>query len=614
MDDTFYIKNKTHLVLEDLYVKDRLTANDVYMSGVILNNDGSATLPAYSFINDTSTGIYLKNTNVLGLSSGGVERIEIGNTSIEPYVPIYNIDGSVSSPSYTFSGSSDTGYYLLTPDTIGLTSNEVLAIELSPTGVYYWYPFLLADGDALNPSYSFTNNTNMGIYRISANTLGLSCNGTLISSISSTSITNAVNIYQPDGDALNPSYSFSSSSTAGIYSDIPDTILISTAGVLRTTISNTYVTHTLPILVSNGTALIPSYSFSSDQNTGMYLVGANQIGVSTGGTSRWTMSTTLNTINLPTTINATTITTRALQVISNANQAQIGSFRRSGNSAAAGGLGYMSFTDVNDAELSHIGTSVISGGRPCFFFGIYNTLLASVLFRVSIGQDGSGVGIPATTMTRAPTITWQLSETNGLGLNRESSTSFACRVTNINRLTINSGDLTSSVPIINDIGSVSLPAYSFDGDINTGLYRQSTADRPAITAGGVDRIITTAPLIVTNNTTTTIISMTEANDTSIGGILVYTIEARSTTTHFGVETGKVVISGFNKAGVITNVVTKVNNQQNVSSGTLVVTWSITNTNPALVQLNANASLAQSAGFPRVTYTFENNTQQLVTLT
>jgi hypothetical protein len=53
------------------------------------------------------------------------------------------------------------------------------------------------------------------------------------------------------------------------------------------------------IRTDNGTISIPGYSFGSDLNTGFYLVGADQLGTTVGGTNRWTTSTTEHTSTLP---------------------------------------------------------------------------------------------------------------------------------------------------------------------------------------------------------------------------------------------------------------------------------------------------------------------------
>lgn len=47
---------------------------------------------------------------------------------------------------------------------------------------------------------------------------------------------------------------------------------------------------TSPLLGPNGTAALPTYSFSSDPNTGMFRSGADAIGFSTGGTERWVIN------------------------------------------------------------------------------------------------------------------------------------------------------------------------------------------------------------------------------------------------------------------------------------------------------------------------------------
>lgn len=47
---------------------------------------------------------------------------------------------------------------------------------------------------------------------------------------------------------------------------------------------------TSPLLGPDGTAALPTYSFSSDPNTGMFRSGADAIGFSTGGTERWVIN------------------------------------------------------------------------------------------------------------------------------------------------------------------------------------------------------------------------------------------------------------------------------------------------------------------------------------
>jgi hypothetical protein len=58
-------------------------------TNIFLANNGSAVSPAFSFINDTTTGMYLAGINVLGLAANGVEIVNIDNTNtLQPLVTI----------------------------------------------------------------------------------------------------------------------------------------------------------------------------------------------------------------------------------------------------------------------------------------------------------------------------------------------------------------------------------------------------------------------------------------------------------------------------------------------------------------------------------------------
>lgn len=58
-------------------------------TGIFFASDGSAGAPSFSFNNDQTTGMYLVNTGVLGLSANGVEIIDIDNSdTLNPLVSI----------------------------------------------------------------------------------------------------------------------------------------------------------------------------------------------------------------------------------------------------------------------------------------------------------------------------------------------------------------------------------------------------------------------------------------------------------------------------------------------------------------------------------------------
>lgn len=69
------------------------------------------------------------------------------------------------------------------------------------------------------------------------------------------------------------------------------------------------------LLAGNGSATVPAFTFASDTNTGIYSLGADQLGISVGGTLRLTVSTTAITVASPVTaLNATSTNISALRL------------------------------------------------------------------------------------------------------------------------------------------------------------------------------------------------------------------------------------------------------------------------------------------------------------
>jgi hypothetical protein len=165
-----------------------------------------------------------------------------------------------------------------------------------------------------------------------------------------------------------------------------------------------------------------------------------------------------------------------------------------------------------------------------------------------------------------------------------------------------SGDLILGTGLSTGTGAAKVRIQTMTRALSTG-----TSDNTA-----TDRIIVTSPKSITDGSATTLVSLALAAGSTIGGILQYTIEVTD-GTDYQVETGQVFISGYNKGGVFSVTATEANSQQNASSGTLSTTWAISSANPAVVSINADTSLTASTGYPRITYTYKNLTQQAVTI-
>ena len=114
--------------------------------------------------------------------------------------------------------------------------------------------------------------------------------------ISATNVQDAINeldtkdvLSIADGTAAAPSLNFSSETTTGLFRASANVLGVSVAGTSRATFTATGMTVTGTITPSgsvhgaNGTAANPSLSFASDQDTGLYRIGANNIGVAVNG-------------------------------------------------------------------------------------------------------------------------------------------------------------------------------------------------------------------------------------------------------------------------------------------------------------------------------------------
>lgn len=66
-------------------------------TGIFYASDGSVSVPSFSFTNDTTTGLYLKNTGNLGISANGVELIDVNNNN--PSSPVVTVNAQLNASS-----------------------------------------------------------------------------------------------------------------------------------------------------------------------------------------------------------------------------------------------------------------------------------------------------------------------------------------------------------------------------------------------------------------------------------------------------------------------------------------------------------------------------------
>lgn len=255
-------------------------------AGTVLFPDGAASAPGAAFATQTNMGLYKVSSSSFGMSVGGVLRVTLTSNSITSTVPYFASDGTATAPSVSFATDPDTGLYSHAANTIGFTTAGVVRVTIG-TSVNSTVPYYAPNGSAATPSYGFAT-ASTGFYSAGANEVDIALSGTLTYQFSNTAFTSTKQIKGYAGDATTPTYGSATDSTTGMNLSA-GLIGLGTSGVVRRLISTTSEQSTLQQQSADGSAAAPTYSFSSDTDTGMYRIGANQIGWSTNGTQRLTL-------------------------------------------------------------------------------------------------------------------------------------------------------------------------------------------------------------------------------------------------------------------------------------------------------------------------------------
>ena len=279
---------------------------------------GAAATPSLRFATDTDTGVYSITTNQLGISAGGIGILGVTTTGVTILNGIVDVpSGLISAPTYSFTGDLDTGFY-------ASAANEISA---AAGGVQVWKTQTAANGGL------FVNNlsTGAGLERVlTTSDLG---GGGVSGPVSSTN--NAVALWNgTGGTVLKDSFLTTNTTFGSLYANgsspgfkwnetdhtgdnrLWDALALSgvltfrclndtesgatswmtvtrsgntaTAININATTLNLNATTTIDLLETNdGSNSAPTHSFINDPDTGIYLAGVNQLGVTAGGVALW---------------------------------------------------------------------------------------------------------------------------------------------------------------------------------------------------------------------------------------------------------------------------------------------------------------------------------------
>jgi hypothetical protein len=167
-------------------------------------------------------------------------------------------------------------------------------------------------GDGTNgaPSLSFAADTDTGIYRSGTNDLTIVTGGSPRLDITSTSTYSSVPFYGPDGLVGSPGFTFNSDPDTGLYRIGANQLGATSAGVLQMTWDNATgcTLNTLLILGSQGVNAPSSaypYHFVGDGNSGLGQSAVNHVTLTADGTTVLDATDTACSLALPTSASIT---------------------------------------------------------------------------------------------------------------------------------------------------------------------------------------------------------------------------------------------------------------------------------------------------------------------
>lgn len=229
----------------------------------------SASAPVFAIPSDTNTGMYSVGADDLGFSTGGTLRLDISTTAFTGTLPFRGQDGSNTAPAWSYSGDTNTGAYRVGADQLGFTAGGTLKAQVDTTGL----ALITGAANANGILYTERNDAQIAMRG------GLTSNFGQVQLFGSgyTNFAGAVFV-----DAGNPGSGGTNDGTINLRTGASVTAL--------------RINTSQQLLGVDGTQTLPPFAFISDPDTGLYRIGANTLGLATGGNTQIQVTTTGTTI------------------------------------------------------------------------------------------------------------------------------------------------------------------------------------------------------------------------------------------------------------------------------------------------------------------------------
>jgi len=144
------------------------TASGTVSGTTVVVGAGTVSAPSVTFSGDTNTGIYSPAADTIAFTEGGVEAMRINSSAQVEFS-----SGTVSLPSITATGDLNTGIFFPAADTVAIVEGGTEALRINSDG-----QTVFTAGTVSLPSITTTGDLNTGIFFPAADTVALVTNGT----------------------------------------------------------------------------------------------------------------------------------------------------------------------------------------------------------------------------------------------------------------------------------------------------------------------------------------------------------------------------------------------------------------------------------------------------
>lgn len=222
-------------------------------------------------------GILYKKPNDPGLwwlTEGGEINVAAGSAPMAMRMSM----GTSYNPSYTFGSDSNSGFFLDSPGNIGVAAKGVEIFRVNKDIMKVFKPMEIMDSSVLdNPAtpltgYLFKKAGEQGLWwRSTKGEIDLTADL-------------PESLRQPKGSPTQPSYSFTDDSKVGMYLMEPGRLALSVNATPKLEIKNSEVVSNASFRVPDGTVGMPGLTFAKDVKTGIFTNQYGQMSISAAGT------------------------------------------------------------------------------------------------------------------------------------------------------------------------------------------------------------------------------------------------------------------------------------------------------------------------------------------